>query len=146
MSEADAQLRLLAQDVEDVEVISAALQDAVTKVGDIAWDSHGRSLTVALNRFRWERTGRIGAERVRAALQIGSVLGVRARRIRREPKDAVLELLALEFSPGDAPGGAVMLRFAGGADLEARVECLDVVLADLSQPWPARHAPKHELG
>ena len=142
----ESPLRLLAQDTEDVQVLSAALQDAVAKVGDINYEPHVRSLTIALNRFRWERPGRIGAERVRAALQLGSVLSVRARRIKREPRDAVLELLALEFTPGQAPGGALLLRFAGGADLEAQVECLDVILADLSTPWPTRHAPRHELG
>jgi hypothetical protein len=146
MSEVEAPLRLLAQDAEDVQVLSAALQDAVARVGDIHYEDHAKTLTIALNRFRWERQGLIGAERVRAALQVGSVLNVRARRIKREPKEAVLELLALEFTPGEAPGGAVLLRFSGGADLEAEVECLDVVLADLSQPWPTRHAPHHKLG
>ncbi len=139
-------LKLLAQDAEDVQLLSAALQDAVAQVGDIHYDAHARTLTLSLNRFRWERPGRVGAERVRAALQLGCVLSVRARRIRRDPKDAVLELLALDFTPGEAPGGSLLLRFAGGADLEAQVECLDVVLADLSTPWPTRHAPHHELG
>ena len=146
MADTESPLRLLAQDTEDVQVLSAALQDAVAKVGDINYEPHAKSLTIALNRFRWERRGPIGAERVRAALQLGSVLAVRARRIKREPRDAVLELLSLEFTTGDAPGGAVLLRFAGGADLEAQVECLDVVLADLSTPWPTRRAPRHELG
>jgi hypothetical protein len=146
MAETETPLKLLAQDPEDVQVLSAALQDAVTRVGDIHYDGHARTLTVALNRFRWERIGHIGAERVRAALQLGGVLSVRARRIRRDPKDAVLELLALEFTPAEAPGGALLLRFAGGADLEAQVECLDAVLADLSAPWPTRHAPHHQLG
>ncbi len=138
-------LRLLAEDAEDVQVISAALQDAVAKVGDIQYEPAARRLTIALNRFRWEREGGPGAQRIRSALQIGSVLGVRARRLKREPKDAIVELLALEFTAGEPPGGALMLRFAGDADIEVQVECLDAVLADLSQPWPARNAPQHGL-
>jgi hypothetical protein len=138
-------LRLLAQDGDDVQVISASLQDAVAKVGDIQYEPAARRLTLALNRFCWERKDARVPERVRSALQIGSVLGVRARRLKREPKDAVVELLALEFTPGEAPGGTLLLRFAGGADLEVAVECVDAVLADLSQPWPARHAPSHDL-
>jgi hypothetical protein len=58
----------------------------------------------------------------------------------------VVELLALDFQPGDKPAGSVMLSFAGGADLVAEVECLDAVLADISQPWPTRRSPRHELG
>jgi hypothetical protein len=38
-------------------VISAALQDAVAKIGDIRWDASARTLTLACNRFRWEAGG-----------------------------------------------------------------------------------------
>jgi hypothetical protein len=37
-----------------------------------------------------------------------------------------------------------MLSFAGGGDLRAQVECVDAVLADLSEPWPTPRAPAHE--
>ena len=45
-------LRLLAQDADDLAVLSAALQDAVAKIGDIAFEPSARRLTVAFNRFR----------------------------------------------------------------------------------------------
>jgi len=142
-----APLRLLAEDAEDLKVISAALQDAVAKIGDINYEPRARRLTIAVNRFCWEAgTGRSGGQRVRAALQIGGVMGVQARRLKREPKDAVVELLALDFEPGDAPGGKVLLRFAGGADLAVEVECVEAVLADVSQPWTTPREPRHELG
>ena len=137
-------LRLLAEDADDLEIISAALQDAIAKVGDVVWDPRGRQLTIAFNRFRWEaETGRVG-ERVRAGLQLGSVLEVKARKVRRDAKDAVLELLAVSFEPGEAPGGVIHLAFAGGGDLAVGVECVDVVLADLSMPWPTQRKPAHE--
>lgn len=134
-------LRLLAQDAEDLEVISAALQDAIAKVGDIRFEARARQLTVALNRFRWEADGK---ERVRAALQLGGVLSLQSRKLRRDPKDAVVELLNVAFEPGEAPGGTVVLSFAGGADLKAEVECLDAVLADVSAPWPTTASPSHD--
>jgi hypothetical protein len=134
-------LRLLAEDVQDLQVISAAAQDAVLKVGDIHWEPSARRLTLELNRFRWEAQDR--TERVRAGLQIGCVLSVKARRIRRGAKDAVLELLALRFEPGEAPGGRVVFEFADGGDLSAEVECLEAVLADVSRAWPAKRAPAH---
>jgi hypothetical protein len=138
-------LRLLAQDADDLQVLSAALQDAIAKVGDIRFDPADRTLTVALNRFRWEAEGEVRHERVRAALQIGSALSVQARKIKREPRDAVVELLAIAFEAAVSPGGAVMLTFAGGGDLRVEVECLDVALADISAPWPSRHAPRHDV-
>ncbi len=147
MTEAPVQLRLLAEDEEDLKVISAALQDAIAKVGDITYAPRERTLTIALNRFRWEGGGKSGAgQRVRAALQFGGVLNVRTRRLKREPRDAVVELLALDFKPGESPGGEVLLSFAGGADLSVEVECLDAVMADLSRPWPTPRAPTHPEG
>jgi hypothetical protein len=137
------QLRLLAQDAEDLQVISAALQDAVLKVGDIHWEPSGHRLTLELNRFRWETES---PERVRAGLQLGGVLAVKARGIRRTAKDAVLELLAVRFEPGEAPGGQVVFEFANDGDLSAEVECVDAVLADVSEAWPAKRAPNHEHG
>ena len=136
-----APLRLLAQDAEDLKVIAAALQDAVGKIGDISYEPAARRLTLAFNRYRWEGKG---GERVRAALQLGSVQKVQARKLRRTAKDAVVELLDVAFEPGEAPGGAVIFTFAGGGDLRAQVECLDVVLADVSAPWATPRTPKHE--
>jgi hypothetical protein len=137
-------LRLLAEDEDDLAVISAALQDAIAKVGDFEWDARGRRFTLALNRYLWETPGGFLGNRVRAGLQFGSVLAVKSRNLRREPADAVVELLAVRFEPGDAPGGAIRLAFAGGGDVELTVECVDAALADISAPWPTSSTPVHE--
>lgn len=135
-------MRLLAEDAEDLAVISAALQDAVAKIGDIRFEAAARRLTIGLNRFRWE-SGARSAERVRTGVQFGGVLGVKARNLRRDAPNAVIELLSLTFEPADPPGGLIALTFAGGGDLRLEVECIDVVLSDLSVAWPARGRPDH---
>jgi hypothetical protein len=134
-------LKLLAEDADDLKVIAAALQDAVGKIGDISYEPRAHRLTLAFNRYRWEGGG---GERVRAAVQVGSVLKVQARKLRRNARDAVVELLSIEFEPGEAPAGALTFTFAGGGDLRAQVECLDVVLADVSAPWATPRVPRHE--
>jgi hypothetical protein len=139
-------LQLLAADGEDLKVISAALQDAVGAIGDIRFERGPRRLTIAFNRFRWEAGSRRGGERVRAALQLGGVLDVKARKLRRDAPKAVVSLLSIGFEPGEAPGGTVVFSFAGGGELRATVECLDAVLADLSRPWPTPNRPAHDLG
>jgi hypothetical protein len=136
-------LRLLAQDADDLGVISAALQDALARIGDILWEPRARRLTIALNRFRWEAGEAVG-ERVRAAVQLGGVMSVRARNLRREAPDAVIQLLAVTFEAAEPPGGVVTFHFADGADLAAEVECVDAALADLSAPWGAASTPEHE--
>ena len=137
-------LRLLAEDADDLAVISAALQDAVALVGDLEWDARGRRFTLALNRYRWEAPGMLLGGRVRAGLQFGSVLAVKSRNLRREAPDAVVELLAVSFEPGEAPGGEIRLAFAGGGDLVLTVECVDAALADISAPWATPSTPAHE--
>lgn len=131
-------LRLLAEDADDLHIISAALQDAILRPVDIVWEPTGRRVTLKLSRFCWE----CGGTRVMAAMQFGDVIAVKSRRLPRLPESA-LELLAMDFEPGEAPGGRVMLMFAGGGDLRIDVECLDAVLTDLSERWPARTAPTH---
>jgi hypothetical protein len=141
-------LRLLAQDADDLGVLSAALQDAIAKIGDIRWDAQGRTLTIACNRFRWEgpsgaKDGKSG-ERVRSALQFGDVTGVQGRNLRRDAKGAVVELLSIGFEPAEeAPAGIVTLTFAGGGDMRVSVDCLDVALADVSDPWATPRTPGH---
>ena len=131
-------LRLLAEDAVDLQIISAALQDAIMRPVDIRWEREARRLTIVLSRFCWE----CGGTRVMAAMQFGDVEAVKSRRLPRLPESA-LELLALDFEPTEAPGGRVILMFAGGGDLRIDVECLDAVLTDLSERWPARLAPTH---
>ena len=131
-------LRLLAEDADDLHIISAALQDAILRPVDIVWEPQARRVTLALSRFCWE----CGGTRVMAAMQFGDVLSVKSRRLPRGPEHA-LELLALDFLPGEAPGGRVIMMFAGGGDQRIDVECLDAVLTDLSERWPAKVAPTH---
>lgn len=131
-------LRLLAEDADDLHIISAALQDAIMRPVDIVWEPSWRRVTLQLSRFCWE----CGGTRVMAAMQFGDVIAVKSRRLPRGPEHA-LELLAMDFEPGEAPGGRVTLMFAGGGDLRIDVECLDAVLTDLSERWPARVAPTH---
>lgn len=143
MAQATKPLRLLAHDAEDLGVLSAALQDAIAKIGDIRWDAQGRTLTIACNRFRWEADGKSG-ERVRSALQFGDVTGVQGRNLRRDAKGAVVELLSIGFDPAEeAPAGIVTLTFAGGGDMRVSVDCLDVALADVSDPWATPRTPGH---
>jgi len=132
-------LRLLAEDADDLHIISAALQDAILRPVDIVWEPSSRRVTLKLSRFCWE----CGGTRVMAAMQFGDVIAVKSRRLPRLPESA-LELLAMEFAPDEAPGGRVILMFAGGGDLRIDVECLDAVLTDLSERWPARLAPTHQ--
>jgi len=102
---------------------------------------------VALNRFDWEgaQTGKPEYHRRRAALRFERVLSCKCRQMNPAGKDAVLNLLAVEFSETDAPSGVVTLTFSGGAALRLDVECLEAELADLGPSWSAAACPTHAV-
>ena len=136
-------LRLLATDADDLTVIAAALQDAVGRIGDIVYEPFGRRLTMSLNRFRWELHDEPPL-RVRSAVQFGGVLNVSGRRLRQEAPDAVVSVLTVSFTPGEPPGGEVVVLFSGDGELKLHVECIDAAMTDLDESWPARRAPQHD--
>ncbi|MEQ1707111.1 MAG: DUF2948 family protein [Terricaulis sp.] len=139
-------LKLMAEDAADLDIIAAAAQDALVRVGDINLDRRARRFTALLNRFRWETAGESGPfERVRAALSVEGVLSVKSRHVRQDAPDALAALLAIEFAPAaEPPGGVVRLTLAAGGEILIEVECLDALLVDLGPSWPTPRRPDHE--
>ena len=105
----DAPLRLIAQELRDLEVMAALVQDAVFPITEMTYAKRQHRFALLLNRFRWEdtpaakRTAR-PFERVRSLLVFETVLGVRSQNIDRGVKDAVLSLLSIGFAPRDQGG------------------------------------------
>jgi hypothetical protein len=131
-------LKFVALDADDLEVVSAHLQDAEVRVADVHWRPHEKRLVLGLARFDWEAWNASEPEmcRRRAALRFDRVLACKCQKVRPDGGETVLNLLAVEFAPGDAPGGVVTLTFSGGPKLRLEVECLEVELVDLS-PSPS---------
>jgi hypothetical protein len=138
---------LAAADAEDLEVISARLQDAVARLGDLVYLAKQRRFAGLFNRFKWEKGEKVDV-RVRSGLHFNGVLAARSRNIKQGAADAVVELLAIRFAPrpGAEPAGTVELVFAGGGAIVLDVECLDAALSDESGEWAARGRPVHEEG
>jgi hypothetical protein len=140
-------LKLVALDGDDVEVVSAHLQDAVVKVADIHWRPNERRVVMALNRFDWgSANGDVPKfHRCRAALRFERVLACRCRNMNATGKAETLNLLAVSFEESDSPAGVVMLTFSGGAALRLEVECLEAELVDLGPVWSTEACPAHTL-
>ena len=150
------QLKLIAFDAEDLNVVSAHLQDAIVRVGDMAFLPRESRFAAVLSRF--DRTSLITAgpdpgearpvpARLRAGLRIERVLAARTTGIDlRRPGD-VLVLLAVAFTSAgpDDPAGTVTLTFAGTGAIQLDVECLEAELKDLGPGWKARAFPAHPV-
>ncbi|GIT93151.1 hypothetical protein JANAI62_35650 [Jannaschia pagri] len=135
----DRPLRLWATDGEDLQVVSALCQDAVLPASEMRWRKQARSLDLLINRFRWENGAR-SAERVQCLLTIGDVTAVRGQGVVPGDADTVLSLLSLTWVPAEGDGatdGLLELTFAGDGAVQARCDCLDVTLRDVTRPYGA---------
>ena len=164
MSPCTDELKLVALDKDDIEVISAHVQDSLVKVADILWRPSEHRFVVALNRFDWmsaaeiARGGKVpgiaaGAtaakpdyRRCRTALRFERVLACKCRNLDQTAKGAQLNLLAVEFAETDSPAGVVSLIFSGGGVIRLDVECLEAELADLGEVSTAVICPDHFAG
>ena len=147
---AERALTLRAEAAEDVPVISALVQDAVLPITELRWDRKARKLALLLNRFRWEDRGFAedqgrAYERVQTLLMIGGVLAVSSQGIDRGDVQTVLSVLSLNWEPGVDGAGRVVLTLAGDGAIAAEVECLDLVLKDVTRPYlaPSGKVPSH---
>ncbi len=140
-------LKLLALDTEDLEVISAHVQDAVVRVADMGYARADRRFALLMNRFDWSSAQgrRDKGVRKRAALHFDAVQSVVTSGYDPAAAEGVLELLAISFSPIDGPAGIVELSFAGGGTVRLGVECLEARLSDLGAAWAAAAKPAHSL-
>lgn len=133
MAPGAAKRRLAALDGDDLCVISTHVQDARVKVADIVWRQREKRLVVGMRRLDWDQalSGAPHASRLYSALRFDRVLACKSRHIDLADPEAVLDLIGIEFSPGDPPGGSAVLLFAGGGALRLDLECLECELADL---------------
>jgi hypothetical protein len=138
-------LKFVALDTDDLEVVSTHLQDAEVKVADVHWRPQEKRLVLGLDRFDWLAASAATPQlrRRRAALRFERVLACKCRHVKPDGKDTILNLLAVEFEPTDAPAGVVTLIFSGGPVLRLEVECLEAELADLGPTWSTDVVPKH---
>jgi hypothetical protein len=155
-------LKLRTEDAEDLDIVSACLQDAIVPLGDIEYLPQEKRVVLIASRFRWEncpetadmppdapeRSGAAGDagfaaggrvyERVNCGVAFEGVETLRRRGIDLRDRSRMLELLGMRVE-----ATAVTLEFAGEAALRlegARITCR---LSDLGDPWPTPWRPRH---
>lgn len=149
MSPCTDELKLVALDKDDIDVVSAHVQDALVRVADIFWQPREHRFVMALNRFDWmtavdgKSDDRADYRRCRTALRFERVNACKCRNLDQSNKSVRLNLLAVAFAETDAPAGAVTLTFSGGGVIRLDVECLEAELADLGEVSAAALCPDH---
>ena len=142
-------LKLLANDDDDLAVISAMLQDALVPTDEMTWQRDDGRFVLMVNRFRWETTpehDQRGAihERIHTGLCFEHVTQVRRRGFATSTAGGLLSLLALRHQALPDGGSVIDLTFSGGAEIRLEVSQLSCRFDDVDRPWPTRQRPAHQ--
>ena len=132
----DTNLKLLAQNQDDLAVISAATQDAILRVGDMKFDKTARTLVFRASRFMHEKNQ---SKRVQTGVQFNHVLSLSAKNIDRSDPEAYMVLLSMECV-GDEE---VHLVFSGGGEMRLKIEYIEARLVDYAQERGTDKLPLH---
>jgi hypothetical protein len=141
-------LKLTALDADDLAVISAHMQDAVARLGDFAYLRRQGTFALVANRFvhGGQPSSDAAGLRRQTGLSINRVRRARSSRLRQGAPDAVVNLLAITFTPeAEGAGGTIELTFSGGGALRLEVECIEAQMSDLGEPWATPNVPHHDL-
>lgn len=137
-------LHLTAFDADDLAAVSAQMQDAVLKLGDVSWNPSRKTFALVASRFAWDALPE--KQRRRAGLRFNYVTAARRHLPANAGTDMVLALLAITFAPKggkDKLSGTVTLSFSGGHVIALEVEVIDAQLDDLGSAWTASSEPSH---
>ena len=135
-------LHLTAFDADDLPALSAQMQDAVLKVGDMVFGKKLKTFACVANRFAWDALP--AKTRRRSGLRINNVLA--ARRLHPQPVTAatILSLLSISYAAQDDVSGTLTLQFSGGHALAFDVDGVDIQLDDLGPAWGTSLEPTHD--
>ncbi len=136
-------LKLLARDAEDLAVLSAHMQDAVARLGDMVFVPEERRFALVASRFNWIGAAGGRMERRLTGMHFDNVLRVSRTGLDQGSPGTMLNLLGILFEETSAPSGLLTLTFSGGGAIRLEVECIEARLRDLGARWTTRRKPGH---
>ena len=141
-------LKLIARTEEDLRVVSAHLQDAISNISDIANLEKNRIFIMQLNRFMWEDVEK-GVfrknKRIRTILKFDNVMKVYSKNIDLTKKDKFLDFLTIETSKMPDNNYEMKIVFAGDSIIKVISEVIEVTLDDQGEAWDTKNIPKHKV-
>ena len=140
-------LKLIARTEEDLNVVSAHLQDSIASISDIAHLKKNKILLMQLNRFMWEDVEKgifRKNKRIRTILKFENVLEVHSKNINQSKKDKFLDFLAIESISMPDNNYEMRIIFAGDSMIKVISEVIEVTLDDQGEAWDTKNKPKHK--
>ena len=132
-------LKLRARDAEDIQVISAVLQDAIAPVCDMIWRADDKNFVMVTQRLCREDANQTKLNRICCALNITGVEAVQTLGFDPNNRALMLDLLMVK-----AEGDTLHFLFAGNAAIRLRLNTWSMIVEDFGEAWPAGCEPCHE--
>lgn len=141
-------LKLRAMESEDITILSAAMEGAITSPGEMSYSQTGHAFTMTSSRFMWEKHNEDNSDalRIRNGLFFADILAVKTSGISQGNRTEVMELLNISYEARKDGTGEIRLNFANEGTLLLNAECINVTLTDVGDNWTAENIPSHEIG
>ena len=140
-------LRLLAKDKEEIQILSAHLQDGLLPLTSIHFDKDTKIFTCLLNRFCWEHLNTHPNEelyyRVHSGFSVANVQNVHRRNFDHRRNERVLNLLMITVDEPKEKYQTIHLLFSGDREIRLEVESIHCQLGDVDNPWHTSKRPMH---
>ncbi|MFL2843986.1 MAG: DUF2948 family protein [Alphaproteobacteria bacterium] len=133
-------LKLIAQDDEQLTIISSLAQDSIIKSNEMGYDKKTKRFALLMNRYRHEEEN---PSRIRTAIHFDYVDSVKSVGIDKETNDDILVLLAIRFEAKSKPSGSIFLEFSNNKSITFDVESIEAFLTDMGEPWKIPNKPVH---
>ena len=136
-------LKLIAQDDEQLTILSSLAQDSIIKSNEMGYDKKNKRFALLMNRYRHEEEN---PSRIRTAIHFDYVESIKSVGIDKESKDEILVLLAIRFEIKSKPSGSIFLEFSNNKSISFDVESIEAFLTDMGEPWKISNRPDHGEG
>ena len=131
-------LKLIARSSEDIQVMSALLQDALLASVDMQFFSGDNSFVMLANRFCWEADQKAPQRRL-CGLKIGQVEKVQTKGMQLAAGQ-FYNLLSIAY---EEAGNCMILTFSGGSALRLQINAINALLHDVAEAHPSFARPEH---
>ncbi len=144
-------LKLFAETIKDLKVISTLCQDSVGVTSNMKWHRKDKIFSMIINRMMWEATQENISNgdsplRSQSILLFRWINSVKSRGF--SPKDGSKYFSLLNISYDELKSSnQVRLIFSVGLEIILEVEYLEVFLQDISNAYPSKteKLPRHEI-
>jgi len=135
-------LKLLARDGDDIQMVSAMLQDAIALACEMDYFPDKKSFVIGLQRFMWEERDmdpEAPFKRVNCSIEVTGVEHVQLNAVNPRDPAALFDLLTLSLKDE-----FLHFVFAGEGEIRLTLAEWQLRLRDEGEPWAVKFVPSHK--